>query len=60
MAHWHLRSAEIAGIALSTTSLAVVYAVLVLSLLWGGHDARKLWDIEKEEYAHRRAERAEG
>ena len=27
--HWSLRAAEIAGIALSTTSLAVVYAVLV-------------------------------
>jgi Kef-type K+ transport system membrane component KefB len=27
--HWHLHSAEIAGIALSTTSVAVVYAVMV-------------------------------
>ena len=27
--HWSLRAAEIAGVALSTTSLAVVYAVLV-------------------------------
>src|SRR5438874_1715669 len=29
VAHWHLRAAEIAGIALSTTSVAVVYAVMV-------------------------------
>lgn len=28
-AHWHLQAAEIAGIALSTTSVAVVYAVMV-------------------------------
>ena len=27
--HWHLQAAEIAGIALSTTSVAVVYAVMV-------------------------------
>jgi Kef-type K+ transport system membrane component KefB len=31
VAHWSLRAAEIAGCALSTTSLAVVYAVLVES-----------------------------
>jgi Kef-type K+ transport system membrane component KefB len=29
VAHWDLRASEIAGVALSTTSLAVVYAVLV-------------------------------
>ncbi|MBI4289092.1 MAG: cation:proton antiporter [Chloroflexi bacterium] len=29
VAHWDLRAAEIAGIALSTTSVAVVYAVMV-------------------------------
>jgi Kef-type K+ transport system membrane component KefB len=29
VAHWELRAAEIAGIALSTTSVAVVYAVMV-------------------------------
>ena len=29
VAHWHLHAAEIAGIALSTTSVAVVYAVMV-------------------------------
>ena len=29
VAHWQLRAAEIAGIALSTTSVAVVYAVMV-------------------------------
>src|SRR5947209_13772208 len=29
VAHWRLRSAEIAGIAVSTTSVAVVYAVMV-------------------------------
>lgn len=29
IAHWNLRAAEIAGIALSTTSVAVVYAVMV-------------------------------
>lgn len=29
VAHWNLRAAEIAGIALSTTSVAVVYAVMV-------------------------------
>ena len=29
VAHWPLRAAEIAGIALSTTSVAVVYAVMV-------------------------------
>jgi Kef-type K+ transport system membrane component KefB len=27
--HWHLQAAEIAGVALSTTSVAVVYAVMV-------------------------------
>ena len=29
VAHWNLRAAEIAGVALSTTSVAVVYAVMV-------------------------------
>jgi len=29
VAHWNLRAAEIAGIALSTTSVAVVYAVMI-------------------------------
>ncbi|GAC1403638.1 MAG: hypothetical protein NVSMB49_21340 [Ktedonobacteraceae bacterium] len=29
LAHWNLRAAEIAGIAMSTTSVAVVYAVMI-------------------------------
>jgi len=39
--HWHLHSAEIGGIALSTTSVAVVYAVMVETGL-NRHDIGKL------------------
>ncbi|HEY6426260.1 MAG TPA: cation:proton antiporter, partial [Acidimicrobiales bacterium] len=39
--NWHLRSAEIGGIALSTTSVAVVYAVMVETGL-NRHDIGKL------------------
>jgi Kef-type K+ transport system membrane component KefB len=39
--HWHLHAAEIGGIALSTTSVAVVYAVMVETGL-NRHDVGKL------------------
>jgi len=39
--HWHLHAAEIGGIALSTTSVAVVYAVMVETGL-NRHDIGKL------------------
>lgn len=39
--HWHLHAAEIGGIALSTTSVAVVYAVMVETGL-NSHDVGKL------------------
>jgi len=39
--HWHLPAAEIGGVALSTTSVAVVYAVLVETGL-NRHDVGKL------------------
>ena len=39
--HWHLHAAEIGGIALSTTSVAVVYAVMVETGL-NRHDLGKL------------------
>ena len=39
--HWHLHAAEIGGVALSTTSVAVVYAVMVETGL-NRHDIGKL------------------
>ena len=41
MLHWHLHAAEIGGVALSTTSVAVVYAVMVETGL-NRHDIGKL------------------